>query len=49
MEVGAAGFPQDWLADAAQPASDVELALLLVNSHGSARGPSRTGWSTSPG
>jgi len=26
------GFPQDWLADAAQPASDIELALLLVNS-----------------
>ena len=32
MEVGAGGFPQDWLADAASPASDVELALLLVNS-----------------
>jgi len=27
------GFPADWLADRAQPASDVELALLLVNSH----------------
>ena len=33
MEVEAGGFPQDWLADAAQPASDVELAMLLVNSH----------------
>ena len=32
MEAGAGGFPQDWLADAAKPASDVELALLLVNS-----------------
>ena len=32
MEVEAGGFPQDWLADAAKPASDVELALLLVNS-----------------
>ena len=32
MEVGTGGFPQDWLADAASPASDVELALLLVNS-----------------
>jgi len=31
LEVGAGGFPQDWLADAAKPASDVELALLLVN------------------
>ena len=29
---GPAGFPGDWLADAAAPASDVELALLLVNS-----------------
>jgi predicted RNA-binding Zn ribbon-like protein len=29
---GAGGFPQDWLADAATTASDVELALLLVNS-----------------
>ena len=27
------GFPVDWLADPAAPASDVELALLLVNSH----------------
>lgn len=27
-----AGFPGDWLVDAAAPASDVELALLLVNS-----------------
>jgi predicted RNA-binding Zn ribbon-like protein len=27
-----AGFPGDWLADPASPASDVELALLLVNS-----------------
>ena len=27
------GFPPDWLADRASPASDVELALLLVNSH----------------
>ena len=32
MEVEAGGFPQDWLTDAAQPASDLELALLLVNS-----------------
>lgn len=31
MEVEAGGFPQDWLADTATPASDVELALLLVN------------------
>ena len=30
---GPAGFPRDWLVDAAAPASDVELALLLVNSH----------------
>ena len=30
---GPAGFPGDWLADPAAPASDVELALLLVNSH----------------
>lgn len=28
-----AGFPGDWLADRAAPATDVELALLLVNSH----------------
>src|SRR5262245_4756311 len=28
-----AGFPADWLADPASPASDLELALLLVNSH----------------
>jgi predicted RNA-binding Zn ribbon-like protein len=27
------GFPADWLADPAAPATDVELALLLVNSH----------------
>jgi predicted RNA-binding Zn ribbon-like protein len=27
------GFPVDWLADPAAAASDVELALLLVNSH----------------
>jgi predicted RNA-binding Zn ribbon-like protein len=27
------GFPVDWLADPDSPASDVELALLLVNSH----------------
>lgn len=27
-----AGFPRDWLADPALPASDAELALLLVNS-----------------
>jgi predicted RNA-binding Zn ribbon-like protein len=27
------GFPDDWLADPSAPASDVELALLLVNSH----------------
>jgi len=33
MEAGRAGFPMDWLADAATPATDVELALLLVNSH----------------
>jgi predicted RNA-binding Zn ribbon-like protein len=33
MEAVRAGFPMDWLADAAAPASDVELALLLVNSH----------------
>ncbi|MBF4768885.1 CGNR zinc finger domain-containing protein [Nocardioides agariphilus] len=26
------GFPSDWLVDAMVPASDVELALLLVNS-----------------
>jgi predicted RNA-binding Zn ribbon-like protein len=32
-ETGPAGFPGDWLADPAAPASDVELALLLVNSH----------------
>jgi predicted RNA-binding Zn ribbon-like protein len=32
LEVEAGDFPQDWLADAAQPCSDVELALLLVNS-----------------
>jgi predicted RNA-binding Zn ribbon-like protein len=32
VEVEAGGFPQDWLAHAARPASDVELALLLVNS-----------------
>ncbi len=30
---GPAGFPGDWLADPTAPASDVELALLLVNSH----------------
>jgi hypothetical protein len=28
-----AGHPQDWLAEPGEPASDVELALLLVNSH----------------
>jgi predicted RNA-binding Zn ribbon-like protein len=33
MEAARAGFPMDWLADAAAPATDVELALLLVNSH----------------
>ena len=27
-----AGFPGDWFVDAEAPASDVELALLLVNS-----------------
>src|SRR3954451_3670836 len=27
------GFPADWLAEPAAPATDVELALLLVNSH----------------
>jgi predicted RNA-binding Zn ribbon-like protein len=27
-----AGFPGDWLVDTAAPASDLELALLLVNS-----------------
>ena len=32
MDDGPAGFPGDWLVDAAAPASDVELALLLVNS-----------------
>ena len=32
MSDGPAGFPGDWLVDAAAPASDVELALLLVNS-----------------
>ena len=31
-EDGPAGYPQDWLVDDAAPASDVELALLLVNS-----------------
>ncbi|GAA2134821.1 ABATE domain-containing protein [Nocardioides bigeumensis] len=31
MPVGPAGFPSDWLADPSSPASDVELALLLVN------------------
>ena len=31
MPVGPAGFPGDWLADPSSPASDVELALLLVN------------------
>ena len=30
---GPAGYPQDWLAEPGEPASDVELALLLVNSH----------------
>jgi predicted RNA-binding Zn ribbon-like protein len=33
MDDAPAGFPADWLADAAGPASDLELALLLVNSH----------------
>ena len=28
-----AGFPGDWLAEPGEPASDIELALLLVNSH----------------
>jgi predicted RNA-binding Zn ribbon-like protein len=28
-----AGYPADWLADPDAPASDAELALLLVNSH----------------
>jgi len=32
VEHGAGGFPQDWLADATRPATDVELVLLLVNS-----------------
>jgi predicted RNA-binding Zn ribbon-like protein len=32
MSEGPAGFPRDWLVDATAPASDVELALLLVNS-----------------
>jgi predicted RNA-binding Zn ribbon-like protein len=32
MDQGPAGFPGDWLVDTAAPASDVELALLLVNS-----------------
>jgi predicted RNA-binding Zn ribbon-like protein len=30
---GPAGYPQDWLAEPGEHASDVELALLLVNSH----------------
>jgi predicted RNA-binding Zn ribbon-like protein len=33
MDEGPAGFPGDWLVDPGSPASDVELALLLVNSH----------------
>jgi predicted RNA-binding Zn ribbon-like protein len=33
MDEGPAGFPGDWLADPDSPATDVELALLLVNSH----------------
>src|SRR3954452_15615700 len=33
MDQGPAGFPGDWLADPRVPASDLELALLLVNSH----------------
>jgi predicted RNA-binding Zn ribbon-like protein len=37
---GPAGFPGDWLADATAPASDVELALLLVNSHDLLEDPS---------
>jgi predicted RNA-binding Zn ribbon-like protein len=32
MDQAPAGFPGDWLVDPAAPASDVELALLLVNS-----------------
>jgi predicted RNA-binding Zn ribbon-like protein len=32
MNDGPSGFPGDWLVDATVPASDVELALLLVNS-----------------
>ena len=32
MGDGPVGFPGDWLIDAGAPASDVELALLLVNS-----------------
>jgi predicted RNA-binding Zn ribbon-like protein len=33
MNDGPAGFPGDWLAEPGERASDVELALLLVNSH----------------
>jgi len=33
MDEAPAGFPGGWLADPGGPASDVELALLLVNSH----------------
>ncbi|MEO6510714.1 MAG: ABATE domain-containing protein [Nocardioides sp.] len=33
MDASPAGFPADWLADGEAPATDVELALLLVNSH----------------
>ena len=32
-ETGPAAFPGDWLADPTASASDVELALLLVNRH----------------
>jgi Putative stress-induced transcription regulator len=38
-EMQPAGYPQDWLADPAM-ASDVELALLLVNSHDLLEDPS---------
>ena len=31
MDEAPAGFPRDWLADPGLPATDVELALLLVN------------------
>ncbi len=33
MDQEQAGFPGDWIAEPGERASDVELALLLVNSH----------------